>query len=134
MTKFRSGCPIASALDIVGDKWSLVIMRSMVVGASSYSDLLAMPEKIATNILAERLKRLEAAGLLVQSQAHKGATRGTYSLTARGAGLIPALQELARWGEHNIPDRWAPPERFRAARPADFGREIASSPDSAGRR
>lgn len=134
MTRFRSGCPIASALDIIGDKWSLVIMRSMVVGASSYSDLLAMPEKIATNILAERLRRLEAAGLLVQSQPHKGATRGTYTLTSRGAGLIPALQELARWGEHNIPDRWTPPERFHAARPADFGREVAPSTNGDGRR
>ena len=121
MVKFRTGCPIASALDIVGDKWSLVIIRSMVVGATSYSDLLAMPEKIATNILAERLRRLEDAGLIRQTHARQGATRGVYGLTAKGAALIPALQALARWGEDELPDRWMPPERFYSARPADFG-------------
>lgn len=122
MIKFRTSCPIASALDIVGDKWSLVIIRSMVVGATSYSDFLAMAEKIATNILAERLQRLESAGLIRQTQARQGATRGAYALTAKGAALIPALQALARWGEEELPDRWAPPERFYAARPADFDR------------
>ena len=55
MIEFRTGCPIASTLDIVGDRWSLVIIRSMVMGARSYSDFLAMPEKISTNILADRL-------------------------------------------------------------------------------
>ena len=64
MVSFRSGCPIASALDVFGDKWTLVILRSMVMGASSYSDLLNQPEKIATNILADRLSRMEAAGLI----------------------------------------------------------------------
>ncbi len=128
MTTFRSGCPIASTLDIVGDRWSLLIIRSMVVGASSYSDFLATPEKIATNILAERLRRLEAAGLIVQSQARKGATRGTYALTAKGAALIPVVQELARWGEANIAERWTPPERFYTARPADFAGRTVSPP------
>lgn len=120
MTQFRSACPIASALDIVGDKWSLVIIRSMVMGATSYSDFLSTPEKISTNILAERLRRLEDAGLIVQAQSRQGATRGAYALTAKGAALIPALQELARWGETQLPDRWAAPERFYAARPDDF--------------
>lgn len=120
MTQFRSACPIASALDIVGDKWSLVIIRSMVVGATSYSDLLSTPEKISTNILAERLRRLEDAGLIMQAQPRQGSIRGAYALTAKGAALIPALQELARWGETQIPGRWAPPERFYAARPGDF--------------
>jgi DNA-binding HxlR family transcriptional regulator len=133
MTTFRSGCPIASALDIIGDKWSLVIIRSMVVGATSYSDFLACAEKIATNILAERLRRLESEGLIVQTQPRQGSIRGTYALTAKGARLIPALQELARWGEENIPDRWPPPERFYAARPADFGGGIGRKLKTAGR-
>jgi DNA-binding HxlR family transcriptional regulator len=121
MTEFRSPCPIASTLDIVGDKWSLLILRSMVVGATSYSDFLASAEKISTNILAERLRRLEEAGLIARATARKGSIRGAYALTRRGAALIPALQELARWGEANIPDRWEAPERFYAARPEDFG-------------
>lgn len=124
MTKFRSGCPIASALDIVGDKWSLVIIRSMVVGAVSYSDFLSTPERIASNILTERLRRLEEAGLIRQTQARQGSIRGAYALTAMGAALIPALQALARWGEDQLPDRWAAPERFYAARPADFGGDL----------
>src|SRR5690606_17172396 len=112
--------PIASTLDIIGDRWSLVIIRSMVVGAKSYSDFLAMPERIATNILAERLRRLEASGLIVETQPRQGSQRGSYALTAKGAGLIPVLQALARWGENNIADRWTPPERFYAARAADY--------------
>lgn len=120
MTQFRSGCPIASTLDIVGDKWSLLIVRSLVVGATSYSDLLSTPEKISTNILAERLRRLEDAGLIRQSVQRQGSIRGAYALTAKGAALIPVVQELARWGETQLPDRWTPPERFYAARPGDF--------------
>ncbi len=121
MIRFRTGCPIASTLDIVGDKWSLVIIRSMVVGASSYSDFLAMPEKIATNILADRLRRLESEGLIAQARQGRGATRGTYALTAKGAGLIPVLQAIARWGEGNIPGRWPPTSTSStAARPADY--------------
>lgn len=120
MTEYRSGCPIASALDIVGDKWSLLVLRSMVVGASSYSDFLAGPERISTNILSERLSRLEEAGLIVRVQERRGSHRGAYALTERGAGLIPALQALARWGEAHLPDRWTAPERFYAARAEDF--------------
>ncbi len=120
MVQFRSGCPIASALDIVGDRWSLLILRSMVIGAASYSDFLAAPERISTNILADRLRRLEEAGLISQAQARQGSIRGAYALTRKGAALVPALQELARWGEAHLPDRWSPPERFYAARPADF--------------
>lgn len=120
MTEFRSGCPIASALDIVGDRWSLLILRSMVIGAASYSDFLSAPERISTNILADRLRRLEEAGLISQAQARQGSIRGAYALTRKGADLIPALQDLARWGEAHLPERWSPPERFYAARPEDF--------------
>lgn len=127
MTQFRSGCPIASALDIVGDKWSLVLLRSMVVGATSYSDFLAAPEGISTNILSERLRRLEEAGLIVQRHRRRGSQRGAYALTERGAGLLPTLQELARWGEAHLPDRWTSPDRFYAARVEDF----RTGPDAA---
>jgi len=120
MATHRSNCPIASALDIVGDKWSLVIIRSLLMGASSYSDLLDQPEKIATNILAERLKRLEDEGLILRASSRKGSTRGSFALSEKGGALIPVLHELARWGEGNIPDRWTPPARFYAAKPEDF--------------
>jgi len=120
MRHFRSGCPIASALDLFGDRWSLLVIRSMIMGASSYSDLAGIPEAISSNVLADRLRRLEEAGLIEQVAIRRGAAKGRYRLTAAGAGLIPVLQELARWGEANIPQRWATPERFRNARPQDF--------------
>lgn len=124
MTQYRSGCPIASALDIVGDKWSLLLLRSMVVGATSYSDLLAAPEKISTNILSDRLHRLEEAGLIWQVHRRRGSHRGAYALTQKGAGLIPALQELARWGEAHLPDRWAAPDHFYAACADDYENDV----------
>ena len=116
---FRSGCPIASALDLIGDKWSLVVLRSMVMGARSFSDFLAAPERISTNILTERLRRLETAGLIARSSARRGATCGAYALTQSGAALLPTLQELARWGEQHLTDRWQAPARFYAVFPAD---------------
>lgn len=128
MTKFRSGCPIASTLDIVGDKWSLLIIRTLVLGPASYSDFLSKAERIATNILAERLRRLEDAGLIRQLQPRQGSLRGSYVLTATGAALIPALQALALWGEEHLPGRWKSPDRFYAARPADFGQPEAPVP------
>lgn len=120
MSDFRSGCPIASALDLIGDKWSLVILRSMVMGASSYSDFLSAPERISTNVLAERLRKMQAAGLVKQVSARRGAARGVYALTRKGAALLPTLQELARWGEQHIPDRWPAPAKFYDARPEHF--------------
>lgn len=120
MTRFRSGCPIASALELVGDKWTLVILRSMMMGATSYSDLARQPEKIASNILADRLSRMEASGLIASDRKRQGSLAGAYCLTARGAALLPVVQALARWGEANLADRWQPPERFYAMVPADL--------------
>lgn len=115
---FRSHCPVASALDLIGDRWSLVIVRSMLMGAETYGDFLRAPEGIATNILATRLRRLEADGLIRRREG--GGRRAKYALTAKGADLLPVLQALARWGERHLPDRWAAPDRFYAARPEDF--------------
>jgi DNA-binding HxlR family transcriptional regulator len=116
MSDHRSGCPIASALDLVGDKWTLVILRSMVMGARSYSALLAAPERISTNILADRLHRMVATGLIEKQATRRGGTCGSYTLTAKGAALLPTLQALARWGETHLEDRWQAPASFYAAR------------------
>ena len=120
MVEFRSGCPIASALDLIGDKWSLVIVRSMAMGATSYSDLARQPEKIATNILADRLARMEQAGLVIEVTKRQGVRRGAYRLTDKGARLLPAIQALARWGEAELPDRWQPPDHFYTMTPEDL--------------
>lgn len=116
---YRSSCPVVSALDVIGDKWSLVIVRSMLVGASRYSDFLRAPEKIATNILADRLKKLEAAGI-VERFAGEEASRSSYRLTRKGADLLPVIQALARWGYTHLEGRWQPPRWFDEASPKDF--------------
>lgn len=110
--EFRSGCPIASTLDVLGDRWSLIIVRSMAMGARSFSDLLAMPEGISTNILSERLKRLEQNGIIKLDEKSSGSRRGVYRLTGSGANLLPVLKSLAAWGTRNLPDRWPTPQRF----------------------
>lgn len=120
MTHFRSGCPIASALDIVGDRWTLVILRSMAIGAKSFSDLARQPERIASNILSDRLARMEAAGLITADRPKRGSIRGAYAITPKGAELLPVIQSLARWGERHIADRWHPPASFYAMTPADL--------------
>lgn len=116
---FRSGCPLASALDIVGDRWSLLILRGLFVGFSRYGDFLAGPEKISTNILADRLKTLECAGL-IERLTDQGNPRGRYVLTRKGADLLPAMQALASWGFEHLPDRWDPPDWFMRAKPSDY--------------
>lgn len=112
---YRSDCPIASALDVIGDRWSLVVIRNLMLGARSYGDFMAAPERIATNILADRLARLEAAGLIEAAGARRPRGRGGYRLTRAGADLLPVLKALAIWGEVHLPDRRKTPDWFLAA-------------------
>jgi DNA-binding HxlR family transcriptional regulator len=116
--EFRSGCALSSALDLVGDKWSLLILRGLFVGWSRYREFLAAPEGISTNILADRLKRLEAHGLITRESGSAGGP--SYRLTRAGADLLPTMQALALWGHANLPERWAPPDWFLGAKPGDF--------------
>ena len=99
----RSACPIANTLDLVGDKWSLLLIRDMLHGKRTYSELLDSPERIPTNILAERLKRLEAAGILLRTAYQDRPVRYAYTLTEKGAQLGAVLQALVRWGKQHIP-------------------------------
>ncbi|MFO1142337.1 MAG: helix-turn-helix domain-containing protein [Amaricoccus sp.] len=117
---FRSPCPIASALDLVGDRWTLVILRTVLAGRRRYGDLLAIPERISTNILAARLAEMEANGLLTRRPYRHAPTRYEYLPTRKGAALLPVLQDLARWAEGQIPDRWPLPDWFVSAVPDDY--------------
>jgi len=108
----RSDCPIASTLDLVGDKWSLVIVRDLVTGKRRFGQFLASPEGITTNILSDRLVRLEEGGLIERQPYGAGRRRFEYRLTAKGAALVPVLQELCRWGNAHLPGTWAPPPTF----------------------
>lgn len=99
----RSRCPIANTLDLVGDKWSLLVIRDMLHGRTTYSELLDSPERIPTNILADRLKRLEEAGLIARSAYQERPVRYSYQLTEKGKELGGVLLALVEWGKRHIP-------------------------------
>ncbi len=108
----RSGCPIASTLDLVGDKWSLVIVRDMVTGKKRFGEFMASPEGIKTNILTNRLRRMEGAGLVERRAYQTKPPRFEYLLTERGNALLPVLQAMCRWANTHIRDTWIPPDSF----------------------
>lgn len=99
----RSVCPVACALDIFGDRWTMLVVRDLAFGKSRFGDLARSPEGIATNILAERLARLEARGLVERVAAPEHAGRHTYRLTDAGRSLAPILDAIADWGLASIP-------------------------------
>jgi DNA-binding HxlR family transcriptional regulator len=94
----RSGCPISISLEIFGDRWSLLIIRDLMFkGLRTFREFAAAGERIASNILADRLERLEAAGI-IDSFAHEGdARRVVYRLTRKGMELAPVLVEIVLW-------------------------------------
>ena len=95
----RSGCPVSVALEVFGDRWSLLIVRDLMVrGFRSFSDFLKSGEGIATNILANRLRRLEASGIITAEEDATDARRNSYRLTPKGIDLAPVLLELLVWG------------------------------------
>lgn len=119
-TSFRSQCPLAASLDLLGDKWSLVIVRDLAVNKKRYKDFHGSPEGIPTNILAGRLRRLEQDGIIQKRPYQENPVRYEYFLTPKGADLLPVLQQLALWGHKHIPGRWAPLAWFLEAKPDDL--------------
>lgn len=100
----RSECAISMALDIVGDKWSLIILRDlMFTDKRSYGELQSCEEKIATNILASRLQGLEAAGIIRKTPDPANGRRILYFLTQKGIDLLPVIVELRSWAEKHYP-------------------------------
>lgn len=94
----RSDCPISYALDFFGDKWTFLIIRDLVFdGKIFYSDFLNSKEGIATNILSDRLKKLESNGIIESRVYQKLKTKKEYSLTEKGKNLVPVLVELILW-------------------------------------
>jgi DNA-binding HxlR family transcriptional regulator len=99
----RSACAVANSLDIVGDKWSLLVVRDLLHGKRTYGELVSSPERIPTNILADRLKRLEGAGIIVATPYQRHPLRYAYTLTAKGSALGEVLLAFVRWGKQHIP-------------------------------
>ncbi len=117
MERRRSLCPIATTLDVLGDRWSLVVARDLLNGKRTFSDFLGSPEGISTNILADRLKRLEAAGLVIRTPYHERPQRYAYRLTDDGEALLPVLQEICRWANKVWPETWIAPKEFMTREP-----------------
>jgi DNA-binding HxlR family transcriptional regulator len=108
----RSPCPIASTLDLVGDKWTLLLVRDMITGKKRFGEFLESPEGIPTNILSERLRRMEDARLIKRRLYLARPRRFEYLLTARGEGLWPVLQAISRFGNAHIAGTRVPPKHF----------------------
>ena len=100
----RSGCPINLTLEMLGDRWSLIVIRDLMFGnRRHYRELLNQSEEgIASNILADRLKRLVSAGLLTREDAGPG-RRAAYSLTEASIQLVPVFAQLGEWGLRHRP-------------------------------
>lgn len=94
----RSPCPVAATLDIIGDRWTLLVVRDLFSGKSRYRDLVASPEGIATNILAARLERLKEHGLVEARESTERTGSSEYHLTEQGRSLRPILETLRDWG------------------------------------
>jgi len=95
----RSDCPITFSLDVVGDKWSLIVLRDLIFARKRYfQEFLGSPEKIASNILASRLKLLEKAGLVTRAADAVNARRVIYAPTAKALDLLPVMLEMLLWG------------------------------------
>ncbi|MBV9623097.1 MAG: helix-turn-helix transcriptional regulator [Acidobacteria bacterium] len=97
--KRRSGCPVSISLETLGDRWSLLIIRDLMVrGLRTFKDFLRSGEGIATNVLADRLRRLEASGIITAEAEHFDRRRLNYRLTEKGIDLAPVVLELLIWG------------------------------------
>jgi DNA-binding HxlR family transcriptional regulator len=109
--KRRSPCPVTFALDQVGDKWSLLVVRDLMFhGKKTYGEFLESGEGIATNVLADRLKCLETEGLVEKIRDPENKRRYLYSLTGKGLDLAPVLLEMVRWSAKYDADTGTPKE------------------------
>src|SRR5574342_497827 len=100
----RSGCPVRISLDMLGDRWSLLIVRDLMVrGFRTFKDFQQSGEGIATNILADRLRRLQARGILQAETEKTDRRRVNYRLTEKGIDLAPVVLELVIWGARHEP-------------------------------
>lgn len=121
--KWRSGCPLNASVEVLGDRWSLLIIRDMMLrGFRSYNQFLGSYERIATNILADRLRKLIAHGIITTKPDPSDGRKLIYHLTPKGADLAPVLTELVLWAAEHEETR--NPELVRQMK-ADKGKFIA---------
>ena len=110
-SKYLSGCPISFALDLIGDRWSLLVLRDIMLWDKQYYDeFVASDEGISTNILADRLKQLEANGFITRHQDEYNRRRYIYRPTEKAMDLLPMILEMVLWSANYDSDTAAPPE------------------------
>ena len=130
----RSDCPTAYALDVFGDRWTLLVIRDLMFGGKRrYGDFLGSEEGIATNVLSDRLARLEARGIVAVSPDPADGRRRVYRLTRKGLDLAPLMVEMILWSARYDPRSAAPQAFVRRARRDRAGllREIAADHEAA---
>ncbi len=101
----RSGCAVACTLDLIGDKWTLLVIRDLFFGKTRYKEFQESAEKIPTNILANRLQHLEKAGLITRTPYQERPVRYEYHLTDTGRSLGPVLKAMVNWAGQKMPAR-----------------------------
>jgi DNA-binding HxlR family transcriptional regulator len=109
---YEQYCPMAHALDLVGERWALLVVRELMHGPKRYTDLVERLPGIGTNILASRLRDLEACGIVARRMLPPPAASRVYELTEYGRGLRPAMRELALWGARSLGPPTAEDELF----------------------
>jgi DNA-binding HxlR family transcriptional regulator len=119
----RSTCPVACTLDLIGDRWTLLIVRDLLGGKRTFDAFLESPERIATNVLADRLARLEGEGLVERASDADDGRRFIYRLTERGRGLGAVMRVMRDWGLEHLAGTSL--EHFEAMR---RGAKVESSP------
>ena len=105
----RSRCPVACTLDVLGDRWTLLVVRDLIRGKRRFAELVETPERIPTNILTDRLKRLVGLGVVKSRRYSDHPPRVEYHLTAKGEDLRPVLRSMVEWGVKHAGGRMPPP-------------------------
>lgn len=98
----RSECPVACTLDLIGDRWTLLVIRDLFLGKRRFDEFRRSPEGIATNVLSERLARLENEGFVTRTHDPNDARRVIYELSERGRSLRPVMSAIVKWGLANV--------------------------------
>ncbi len=96
--KTQEACPVARSLDVIGDRWTLLVLRDLILGRGKFKDLLESLQGISPNLLAQRLKLLEEQGIVERVFYSDHPPRAEYCLTDKGNELIPVLRAMAEWG------------------------------------
>jgi DNA-binding HxlR family transcriptional regulator len=99
----RSVCGVACSLDLLGDRWTLLVVRDLLLGKHTYGELQASPEGIPTNILADRLKKLQAENIVCKTLYRERPRRYAYHLTDKGRDLMPVLRSMVQWANKHVP-------------------------------